>query len=812
MAVSMNANSMRADFMISDAMLPQRIEEIAEEQAGMFAKLLDDIGGANGDLAVQISETVDKYSDMKAAGEAAIYRDKETGRILPEDPKKLVKMVLKGEVKIENIPEELITPEFIRLLMVMRKTEELDEDDEKSLFDPTDAITAEQNFQRELSNSMLMELYQIIEKHNERESGDKVTMLDGISEPIDETRTLPSPVTAENDRSEGEGVFTQIIDNLVETVSEELEVVEESMLDAPVKSNTVVADESVAEVPVLPDIPDAAKTVGTVEDSVTAEVGKAAEVTAIGKVNETAEAVISTAVIEQAEVDKPVEVNKAPEVHKAADVPETAEVIKPVEIGKPAEVYKAAETVELTVASEPVEVNKPTAEIPEAAEVIKPAEVHKAAEASKIAEDVKPVEIVKPAEVHKAADIPEAAEVIKPVEVVKPAEVIKAAETPETAKAVEFAEVSKAADIPETAEVIRPVEVVKPAEVNEAAEVINPAEKGKNTEVHETAEVYVADANPVKAETVDAGTERVIPQKVTATVNVPEQSAESQVTVEVKAEQAVTVQTAVSRNEQSAETTAQQTVPVEKLTVKTEKTEAKPEIAENAVKTDNGGEQITVKAVTRNENAGQLDKTISEEPKTVTVGHERVKSAAEEFEMLRNAKIKAAGKPVEEKLEVKIENTAQPLNAESPIVFKRADGSEIEVRPSTIINQAAKLIEKAVAENDDKSEYSLVLNPEELGKITVKLTKAADGAVSITIAAENARTQRILEQHSDAMQSNLRSSGVNLESWQTVNERQHETASQDYNGSSKNPYYRHDSDHSEENSDGQSFADIIASM
>lgn len=94
----------------------------------------------------------------------------------------------------------------------------------------------------------------------------------------------------------------------------------------------------------------------------------------------------------------------------------------------------------------------------------------------------------------------------------------------------------------------------------------------------------------------------------------------------------------------------------------------------------------------------------------------------------------------------------------------------------------------------------------------MKLTKAADGAISITIAADNARTQRILEQHSETMQENLRSNGLNLESWQTVNERQQETAAQDYNGSSKNPYFRNDDNKTEEESDGKSFADIIASM
>ena len=276
-------------------------------------------------------------------------------------------------------------------------------------------------------------------------------------------------------------------------------------------------------------------------------------------------------------------------------------------------------------------------------------------------------------------------------------------------------------------------------------------------------------------------------------------------------EQPVAVQASVSLNEQTAETTAQQSIPVEEFTVKTVKTE-KPEIAENAVQQQEVEEPVVVKVVTRNENAQQLDKTADEAPKAADVRPERVKSATEELEMLRNAKAKAAN-PVEEEFEVKPENTTQPLNADSPIVFKKDDGSEIEVRPSDIIDQTVKLVEKAVTENDDKTEYSLVLNPEELGKITVKLTKAADGAVSVTIMAENARTQRIIEQHSNLMQNDLRSNGVNLESWQTVNERQQETLAQDYNGSSKNPYYRNDDNSAEDNSDDKSsFAEIIASM
>ncbi|MDE7361255.1 MAG: flagellar hook-length control protein FliK [Oscillospiraceae bacterium] len=629
MAVSMNAG-MRADMMISDAMLPQRMAELAEmaeEQAGEFAKLLGDIGDTKGELAAELTQTAQKYSDMKKAGEAAIYHDKETGQPLPDDPRKLVRLVLSGKVKIENIPEELITPEFLRLLMLMSKAKEFgkkdeddeDEDDNSYL---TEAIAAEQKFQQEISYMMLKEFYEIIEKHNERESEKKVTMLDGISEPIDETETLPSLLTAEDHKEADEGIFTELIDNLVETVTEGLEEVSEAVAEAAPNMDVFVPSGSV-EVPETEAAPEMA--VQSVQEAPTAQ-------------------------------------------------------------------YVRAQT-------------------PEAAEVTEIA-----------ADDVQTVQYVR-------NDIPQDVKVD-----------VKTPDAPET--------------------------TVQSAEAN---------------------------------------------------VETPKYEAP-------EASEQMTAQTAVSQNEQTVETAAQQTIPVEQFTVRTVKTE-KPEVAENVIQQQEVEEPVVVKTVTRNENAQQLDrmpeKAPEEAPKSLEPRTERVKSAAEEFEMLRNAKAKAAGRfTAEEKVEVKTEiktepkpaTTAHPLNTDQPIVFKKADGTEIEVRPSEVIKQTAKLIETAVKENDDRTEYSITLNPEELGKITVKLTKAADGAVSVTIAAENARTQRILEQHSDLMQSNLRSNGVDLESWQTVGERQQETMAQDYNGSSKNPYFRNDEQNAEDNSDDRSFADIIASM
>lgn len=196
-----------------------------------------------------------------------------------------------------------------------------------------------------------------------------------------------------------------------------------------------------------------------------------------------------------------------------------------------------------------------------------------------------------------------------------------------------------------------------------------------------------------------------------------------------------------------------------------------------------------------------------EEAKSFSDTVSRVQNAGEELEMLKNAKL---GKADSE--------TTPAHSAVAPdqsLVFTGTNGERIEVKPTEIVEQAQRLVERAIEETEirEQSEYSLVLNPGALGRITVRMVKAADGAVSVTIAAENARTQRVLEQHSELMQSNLRNNGIDLESWQTVNESKQDMHAQDYNGSSKNPYYRNDAENNGSDDDGErSFAEIIASM
>lgn len=158
---------------------------------------------------------------------------------------------------------------------------------------------------------------------------------------------------------------------------------------------------------------------------------------------------------------------------------------------------------------------------------------------------------------------------------------------------------------------------------------------------------------------------------------------------------------------------------------------------------------------------------------------------------------------------------AQPqgIPAESHVVFTRQDGAEITVKPSEVAQQVSgKITERAADLKEGDVEYSITLDPEDLGRITVRMIKTADGAVSVSIAAENSKTMKIIEDNGSAIQDTLRQNGVQLENWQTVSESRQEPQAQDYQGSSKNPYRENENHRQDDDRDGESFAEIIASM
>ena len=171
--------------------------------------------------------------------------------------------------------------------------------------------------------------------------------------------------------------------------------------------------------------------------------------------------------------------------------------------------------------------------------------------------------------------------------------------------------------------------------------------------------------------------------------------------------------------------------------------------------------------------------------------------------------IKSGGEKTDDAAQVQ----PQGIPAESPVIFTRQDGAEVTVKPSEVAQQVSgKITERAADLKEGDVEYSITLDPEDLGRITVRMTKTADGAVSVSIAAENSKTMKIIEDNGSAIQDTLRQNGVQLENWQTVSESRQEPQAQDYQGSSKNPYRESENHRQDDDRDGESFAEIIASM
>lgn len=221
--------------------------------------------------------------------------------------------------------------------------------------------------------------------------------------------------------------------------------------------------------------------------------------------------------------------------------------------------------------------------------------------------------------------------------------------------------------------------------------------------------------------------------------------------------------------------------------------------------------EVTVKT-TEPQKQTDVQNTVEVSFRSNDMQRSRLVVKSDELSMLKNAAAPVADETADE-LNVLTQNVPQTEISEMPMVFTRSDGSEVSVKPAEVLEQVTTgIIEHAETATDGKTEYSITLTPEDLGSITVKLTKAADGALTVSIAADNARTQRLLEESGLAIQNSLRQNGIELESWQTVNESQQETRAQDYQGSSKNPYYQEENDSENSDADDNSFAELISAM
>lgn len=140
--------------------------------------------------------------------------------------------------------------------------------------------------------------------------------------------------------------------------------------------------------------------------------------------------------------------------------------------------------------------------------------------------------------------------------------------------------------------------------------------------------------------------------------------------------------------------------------------------------------------------------------------------------------------------------------------------NEPKTEPIPIERQLTdELLSRTETVSGGRSEFTMVLNPESLGRITVRMISAG-GRVQVSVAAENEATRQLLESRGDQIGTALKNSGVELERYQVVSGREEAQLMQDnYDGSSKNPYGREEEPAEEQPADdGEDFLEILQQL
>lgn len=125
---------------------------------------------------------------------------------------------------------------------------------------------------------------------------------------------------------------------------------------------------------------------------------------------------------------------------------------------------------------------------------------------------------------------------------------------------------------------------------------------------------------------------------------------------------------------------------------------------------------------------------------------------------------------------------------------------------------ADEILSKPETLTGGRTEFTMELNPESLGKITVKLV-STEGRVEVNITAENDATRQLLENRAENISAALRNNGVELERYQVVSGQEEAQLMQEsYDGSSKNPYGRNDEEQQNDESEENSFLEILQQL
>ena len=104
----------------------------------------------------------------------------------------------------------------------------------------------------------------------------------------------------------------------------------------------------------------------------------------------------------------------------------------------------------------------------------------------------------------------------------------------------------------------------------------------------------------------------------------------------------------------------------------------------------------------------------------------------------------------------------QALQAGTSIAGPASSAASFAHRPNFVAHQVGLQITKAVA--DGQNEFTIRLNPPELGRVEVRLEFGADGGVKAALSAEKPETLNLLQRDAAALERALNNAGVKTDS------------------------------------------------
>lgn len=215
--------------------------------------------------------------------------------------------------------------------------------------------------------------------------------------------------------------------------------------------------------------------------------------------------------------------------------------------------------------------------------------------------------------------------------------------------------------------------------------------------------------------------------------------------------------------------------------------------------------RIRAAVASKSENSGneleELKRLFGLEPKKVKQKpeeNEEKEESSEETEDNTQNQTTASSKQVKSAETQDISKFSEKLGVESITATNKTETAAVaraftlgEAGVKQVLSQVVTETLNNLPQEQGEKSFMMTLNPETLGRITVRMVENA-GKMEIIVAAHNKDTADLLASRLDGMESMMKQSGTQLEKCQVVYEPEQndKAGQQNYEGSSKNPYFR----------------------